>query len=746
MLRLRAKLAICLILLAASFRLVAAEEWGLCHVWTQPTLSYPGSEHGKDAPVYLSADSSESKNNEVVKLFGNVLVQRPNEQLLADEATYYRSASVLDATGHVRYDTPDFSAVSKQAHIVSGTSEGEFDTAEFFIYQRHGRGSSSRILLEGKDLTVLKQATYTTCDPGDEAWAMRASTVKLDHAAGMGSAYNARLHFQGVPIFYIPYIRFPITNERMTGLLPPSWGSSQRGGNEFAQPIYLNLHPQLDATVTPHNYTNRGLKWENEFRYLTHYGQGTIDTENIDDAVYGHNRSLYRYEHTGSLGSHWSEHILFNRVSDPEYFNDFGTSLSTSSTAYLDRYVKLDYGDTLQHFMIQTQDYQIVNPGLSATSQPYRRLPQMTYELNPPKTGPIKFQLKGELVRFQRQSSITGWRGNITPSLSLPYTRTAGYITPKLSLYNTRYSLNDPTGTLAGEQLDRSVPVTSVDSGIFLERDMRLGSTGFVQTLEPRLFYVYVPYRDQSGFPRFDTSQPDFNQSTLFNELRFSDLDRIGDTEQVTLSLTSRLLGAKTGKEKLSGTLGKILYLKDRRVGLNGNILDTSRQSDIVAEASFTPRDELRLTGILLWDTDDDVVIQRDVRLQYSSDNFHILNLVYRDSGNRRSAPQNLKREIDASALWPLATHWSMMARRYHSLEDNRTIEKMAGLEYNSCCWTFRAVRRAIFVNDPTATAAPYGSLRYSWYMQLELKGLTSVGKRIEQLMEQQILGFNAVN
>lgn len=740
MIKRRANTVLCLLLLGASAPLAAQDAaWALCQAWPAPILDYPGAQRGADAPIYLSADASEGLNNEVVKLFGEVLVQRPDEQLLADEATYYRSTSTLDAVGNVRYETPEFSAFSDRAQIVADTDEGEFSNAEFFIYDRHARGSSTKILLQGDDLTVLKQSSYTTCDKNDEDWALRASTVKLDHAEGMGNAYNARLHFQGVPIFYIPYIRFPITEARMTGLLPPTWGSSDNGGNEFAQPLYLNLHPQLDLTITPHNYTERGLMWQNELRYLSRYGAGMINSENIDDELFGQDRSLYHYEHTGSLGTGWSKQILFNRVSDAEYFNDFGDSLSSSSTAYLERYAKLQYNDRLQHFMIQAQDFQIINP---TSLGPYRRLPQLTYELSPPMAGPMRLQLESELVHFQRQDSITGQRANLTPTLSLPFERMAGYVTPKLSVYHTRYQLEDPNNTLADEELQRTVPISSLDTGIYLERETALGGEDYIHTLEPRLFYVYAPYRDQSQFPLFDTSRLAFSQSQLFSERRFTGLDRIGDTNQVTVSLTSRLLSADSGAEKLSGSLGKIVYLDDRRVGLNGNILDAGHQSDIIGEIQFTPNDDLRLTLDLLWDTDDDVIIERDVRLQYSTDNFHIFNVRYRDRGNRRSNPAGLSRELDTSVLWPLGTRWSMMARRYHSLEDDRTLEKMAGLEYSSCCWAFRFIRRAIFVNDASAIAPPFGSLRYSWLVQLELKGLTSVGKRIDEFMQDQILGY----
>ncbi len=718
----------------------SASDWGICQAWASPNIDYPRSERGEDAPIILSADSSESHNNETVKLFGDVLVQRPDEQLHADEVIYHKSTQTLNANGNVRYDTPNFSTLSSAAQIISGSNQGRFDDAEFFIYDRHARGASSSIQQQGKDLTIMKQALYTTCDKGSEAWAFRASTVKLNHASGMGDTYNTRLYFQGVPVFYLPFMRFPISDQRMTGLLPPSWGSSTLGGSEFSLPVYLNLHPQLDAVITPHTYSQRGLKMESELRYLSTFGEGEIRHSRIDDKLYGQKRSLFHYQHKGQLSNNWSANILFDRVSDNDYFSDFNNSLSSSSISTLERHLKLQYIGANQRLKIQVQDFQVISG-----NQPYRRLPQISHQFTPSLPGPVKFQMNSELVRFQRPDSLSGKRAYIQPSLSLPYQGTAAFIKPKLSLHHSQYQLDPDNNTLGVNNLSRSVPITSIDSGIYLERDSRIGQTDYQQTLEPRLFYLYVPYRDQSDFPLFDTSELSFSQSQLFSENRFSGPDRIGDANQITLSLSSRLLRAKDNREILYGSIGKIVYLNDRQVGLNGNSLNQDHQSDILAEAQFKPNDRLSLKARLTWDTEYDLITERDVRLQFQSGNKHILNLNYRDRGNRITAPESLKQEIDISLLWSLTPRWSMMARRYHSLPDDRTMEKLAGFEYNSCCWAVRAVRRANFVKDSTALSAPFGNLRYSWYVQFELKGLTSLGKRIDELMEQQILGFNAV-
>lgn len=736
--------ALCLALLT-SFSAKAAEEWGRCQVWPQPVFDYPGEARGKNSATILGADSSESRNNEVIDLLGSISVQRPDEQLFADKATYNKALKTLEASGNIRYETPDFTTQADYALIELEGEKGRFENTRYVVPARHARGSSSAILIESGGRTVLKQASYTTCDPGSEDWILRASSVELDQGSGMGSAWNARLAFQGVPFFYIPYIRFPITNERMTGLLAASYGTSQLGGTELALPIYLNLHPQLDVTITPHNYTNRGLKWDNELRYLTHYGTGKIHTERLDDVVYGDERTLYEYSHKGTLAGRWNGDILFNQVSDRDYFNDFGNSLSVSSLTHLERHARLTHGSSYGNLLIQAQDYQTIDDTTPYSSRPYRRLPQLAYSVAPQSAGPLRLSMNSELVRFQQHERLTGTRFNLTPSVSLPYQRPAGFIIPKLSLSHTRYQLEEEYNTLSSKTLERNVPVSSLDSGLYFERDTQLLGHDYLQTLEPRAFYLNVPYRDQSSYPLFDSGIYDFNSAQLFRTNRFAGIDRMGDTEQVTLALTSRLLRQQDGWEVLRGTIGQIQYLEDRQVTLTGNQLDSRSHSETIVDAEFRPTRPLSLRGDIFWDSNYDTVTRRDLRLQYMSDERHVINIGYRQRGNAITTPTAVTREIDSSMLWPLTAQWSIIGRRYDSLSDNRTLEKLAGFEYNDCCWAFRAVRRATFIEDTSLTSAPYGTLRYSWYLQLELKGLTSLGDSIDRLMQDKILGYTAI-
>ncbi len=735
--------------LSAAINAAQGEEspvlWGQCHAWPLPEFSYPGENRGEQSATFLGADSSEGRDNEVIDLLGNIRVQRPDQQLFADKATYNRALKTLEVHGNIRYEAVDFTTQADYALIALEGGKGRFENSQYVIPTRHARGSSRVIDIQSSDLTVFRQASYTTCDPGNEDWILRASSVELNRGSGMGSAWNARIAFQGVPFIYIPYIRFPITNERMTGLLAPTYGTSKLGGTELALPIYINLHPQLDLTITPHNYTNRGLKWDNELRYLSHYGSGKIHTEQIDDGVYGQERRLFEYNHTGQLTGGWSSDLLYNRVSDRYYFNDFGNSLSVSSLTHLERHAQLTHTDRYGRFFIQAQGFQTIDDSTPYSERPYRRLPQLTYTSVPYEMGALRLNLNSELVRFQQHERLTGSRANITPSLSLPYQRPAGFITPKLSLSLSRYALEEAYNTLDTRTLHRVVPITSIDSGLYLERETTLFGGNYLQTLEPRAFYLYVPYRDQSDYPLFDSGSYDFSSAQLFRTNRFAGIDRIGDANQITVALTSRLLQQQDGWELVRGSIGQIQYFKDRQVTLTGNQIDSRNHSETIIDAEFHPTRPLSIRGDLFLNSDNNSVTRRDLRLQYMNDKRHILSINYRQRSTPDTVANTTTREIDSSILWPLTSQWSIIGRRYHSLDDNRTLEKLAGVEYSDCCWAFRAVRHATFVESAGATSAPYGTLRYGWYLQLELKGLTSLGDSIDKLMQDKILGYKAI-
>ncbi len=736
------KLCSLLVLLSPAYAF-AGEPWGLCHGLPQVALDYPGASSSENGATYLSADSTESGPDDVIRLFGDVLVQQPLSQLRADRASFNQATEEIEAEGSVEFTTADYSARSQRARFNSQSNRGEFEAADFFIYARHATVESQSIEVAGDDLTIIHQGSYTTCD--DDDWRLQASEIYLRHDLGLGSATHTWFELAGVPVFYLPYFMFPITDERMTGLLPPTFGSSQDHGTEFALPIYLNLHPQLDATITPHNYSKRGLQWQNELRYLTAFGEGVLYADQLDDKLYQDQRYRLDFKHRGDLGGGWRASINYAKVSDRDYFQDFGNALSKTSIAHLPQRASLNHTNSIGSLGIKVQDFYTVDDEKPEASRPYRLLPRVDYSLSRIDLGPLQLDLDAELSRFQREDKQNGKRLFVQPSLSLPWRTASAYLDPKLSLHYSEYELESFDGDDAKQQ-QRNVPIYSIEGGLFFERDLSAFSNAYLQTFEPKLFYLHVPYREQSDIPRFDTGKMKFSSALLYSENRFSGVDRVGDTQQVSYSIGSSLLRQSDYRELFSANLGQIYYLRDRQVGLNEDQLEETTRSDLVLDMVWQPFDDVNVRGELLWDTYLETTNERSLRLRYTRDSDHIINLAYRERGSRRFNPEKLSKEIDASIVWPINYQWSIIGRHYRSISKGHVVEQLLGVEYDSCCWAFRAVRRGEFREDLDALEEPFGEMRYRWYMELELKGLTSVGKRINQLLSRQILGYESAN
>lgn len=709
------------------------DPWQTCHVWPRPALNLLPVDPASAAMV-IHADETEVRLDEQVTASGAVVIERPGEALRADRLTYNRAGHSVEARGAVRYDTAGLSVTGQSAFVELDARRGRLEQGEFLLYDRHARGSSRQVHMDGPGLTRIDDTTYTTCDPGNESWQFKARRLELNHDSGIGTAYGALLTFQQVPLLYLPYVNFPISDARKTGVLVPSLGSSKRGGVEFAWPIYLNLHPQLDLTLTPHIYNQRGLQWQSETRYLMPGGgSGEINLDYLPhDDIYDSTRQRIRWNHRSPLASAWVSDITYNEISDADYLTDFGASLAERSLTHLERRIHLGYQGEQLRLSALVQDYQTVDNTIPQGDRPYRRLPQLRLDTDGALAPWLRYGVAAELARFQRQDRTNGSRYDLAPSLSLPYSRDAGYITPRLALRYTRYELDD------GVEVDRSLPSGSLDTGLFFER--RVSDT-LTQTLEPRLYYLHIPYRRQDTLPLFDTGGLSFSSAQLFQDNRFAGIDRIGDTEQLSLALTSRLTRRDNGTEAARLTLGQIHYFRDRRVTLDNSPPATRGQSDIIAEASANPDLHWRLRATLLWDTEQDTLARRNLTALYRDGSRRAAYLSYRYQAPSAQLGAIPGEEIDASLLWPVHPRWSIIGRVYHSISGEHTIEKIAGFQYESCCWSIRAVRRGVFVPDTQASQAPFGVIDYGWYVQLELKGLSNLGHRIEDMMENGILG-----
>lgn len=663
---------------------------------------------------------------------GGVLLRRGDKLAGADSAIFDPDDRALRLDGNVRYEDPGTQIVSDSAEFSYDSGRIVFTGAEFSLGSSNARGSADKLLINQQGQLQLDNVSYTTCPPGSMDWELQAGDIDLDTRQGVGTARNIKLRFKNVPILYAPYISFPISDARKSGVLTPQIGSSGRSGNEIRVPYYWNIAPNYDATISPRLLTERGVQLQTEFRYLSETSDGVAIAQYLpNDDLINRSRYLLSLDHQTVFRNGWRNEIDFRKVSDTKYFEDLGGSLSLTSITHLNRSISFDWQSDNMSFFGRVQEYQTLDDAILPTEDPYQRVPQLLFNGYWPSTFlGLSAGINGEIVNFERDVGVTGWRLNVSPQLELPIGRPGWFIKPAIAFDYTQYKLEN---TLPGQQADpsRSLPITSLDMGLIFERTMA-GSKGSrrVQTIEPRLLYVRIPHRNQDGLPVFDTITPDLNLIQLFRKNRFLGIDRIGDTDQISLGVTSRLLDVSTGEELASVAIGQTRYLSDRQVTLPGALPDTFESSDYIAEVRFLLYENLNFDVGHQWGSGANATTKSEARLQYRPANNKILNLAYRF--RRDSLEQG-----DLSWAWPLSNKWNFVGRYNFSFRDDEVLEQFFGLEYESCCWGLRLVtRRFISTRDGTRDS--------SFGLQLVLKGMTSVGTAADKLLERGILGYSA--
>ena len=684
--------------------------------------------------IELTAGELEARigDETTASMTGGVLVRRGDKLAGAESAIFDPDDLALHLDGDVRYEDPGTQILSDSAEFSYKSGRITFTGAKFTVGASNARGSADKLLINQQGQLQLDKVRYTTCPPGSRDWELQADDIDLDTQLGVGTARNIKLRFKNVPILFAPYISFPLSNARKSGLLTPEIGSTGRSGNEIRMPVYWNIAPNYDATITPRLLTERGLQLQTEFRYLTETNEGTATAQYLpDDDLIDRARHMLSLGHRTLFRNGWRNRIDFREVSDSQYFEDLGGSLSLSSITHLNQSLSFDWHSDTMSFFGQAQDFQTLDDAILPEEQPYQRVPQIVFSgFWPDRLLGFSAGIDGEIVNFQRDVGVTGWRLNLAPQLELPISRPGWFIKPAIAFDYTRYDLSD---TLPGEETDptRSVPIASLDTGFILERVMA-GSVGSrrIQTIEPRLLYVHIPHRNQDDLPVFDTIMPDLNLVQLFRKNRFLGVDRIGETDQVSVGITSRILEVSSGRELVSATIGQTRYLSDRQVTLPGGMPSNFETSDYIAEVRFLLYENLNFDFGHQWGTVASGTTKSEARLQYRPANNKILNLAYRF--RRDSLEQG-----DLSWSWPLGSKWNVVGRYNYSFRDQEALEEFFGLEYESCCWGLRLVtRRHISTRDGTRDS--------SIGLQLVLKGMTSVGTAADTLLERGILGYSA--
>jgi len=701
-------------------------DWGGCPV-EPPPLPFTGEPVSSDE-ISIVSDRAEYQLDGNATFTGDILLRSGNRYLRAKDASFDQATGTFEIAGEAEFRNDEFRVSGSGARFSRDDGTININDASFDIWNVPARGTAGRAQVRTSGRLKLEDVTYTACPPGSNDWLLSASRITIDQSTGVGRAKNARMDVAGVPVFWLPVISYPVTNKRKTGLLIPEIGNSERRGVDIAVPWYWNIAPNYDATITPRLMTDRGLQMGGEFRFLSPRSNGVLTGEYLrDDDKTETDRVLLAIRSQTLLPLGWRSTFDAIDVSDSNYFEDLSSGLANTSQVSLDRRMDLEFFNGNWTALLRVQDIQIIDDEITGAEKPYKLLPRFALSgYDPEGFLGFSYRLDSEIGYFDRNVGVTGLRGHFSPGISRPFNIGFVQLEPGVALDHTRYELND---TQAGQSdnPESTAPILSLNMSSVFERFFN--KDRFIQTLEPRALYTYIPSRNQDDLPVFDTIEPDLNVVQLYRANRYVGYDRLADANQVALGVTTRVIRAETGVEFLSATVGQLRYFSDSNVALPGTEPIDDNSSDYLAELTTRFANYWRVDLGYQWNTDDTDTRKAEARMAYRRDDKRIGVLSYR---YRKS----LLQEVDAVLAWPVAKHWNFVGRFNFSLRGNEPLERFAALEYENCCWAVRAVWRSNL-------ARRNGESDESIGFQIVLKGFGDPGTAAESLLDRGILGYN---
>jgi LPS-assembly protein len=713
----------------------------------------------KDGAIDIQSDHATLGVNGNAALHGNVIVRQGDREIHADEIEYNSKNNGFKTDSGLQYADPVVQ-ITGQGGNYSPAEGANFRSATFDLRQRAARGSADTLQLTPQGVIDLKGVRFTTCPKVEEAWQIRAKSVTLDTGARIGEARSATVDFEGVPILYLPWLSFPLSSERKSGFLYPTIGNNSRSGASVSVPYYWNIAPNADLTFEPIVYSRRGADLGGETRYLSSNDHGTLTWNYLPyDNVFNSGRSRIKLANTLELPGEYRFSIDAENVSDTHYFEDFAQGPEGTSTAFVQQQAALTYRD--EHWKVdgELQHYRTIDYTLSEVDRPFARLPSLSASADFG-WGPaeqLRYGFESEIVNFHRSIErlepngvgivadvclripnpcVDGWRVDVMPQASLNFDAPGYFVRPGIAWRATQYELDN---TLPGQDRSpsRTMPIASFDTGLMFERTAGSHDQRTI-TLEPRLFYLYVPYRNQDQIPLFDTGLPDLDPVELFRTNRYVGADRMGDANQVSLGVTSRLLDARDGRQFLTATVGQIYYFTNPRVLLPDQFVDgvavptetprTDNRSDFVAQVALTAFEDWSADIGLQWNPQSSQTERAQMNLQYKPAGQSVINVGYRYQ-------RDVLEQAELSSSWPVSDAWNVFVRGIYSIKDHKPLERFAGFEYRACCWRVRVGGRS-FISSRT------GSSDTGVYLQLELTGLASVGSESDSFLTTAIRGY----
>ena len=696
----------------------------------KPTLACPGPSLAprmknvpdrSTAPIFVMTRQFDARKDGIAEAREQVELRRADQLLTTELLRYDPASEILTIPGQVFYEDSIMHISGHSAHYNFLSENGRFIDVDYGLMGSSAKGSADEVSLDSGNHSMLRGLQFTTCPGENPEWLLTANELELDFEEGVGTVKGAKLRFFDIPFLYLPYMTFPIDDRRKSGFLYPFISTANDNGFEFSIPYYWNIAPNQDATITPRYFTERGFMLTGEYRFITPRTGGTLNFDYMrNDTKTQDSRFHYRFNHNALFSQRWRSELLVDRVSDDQYFQDFSNSLAAASRQYLRSKVGIYGGGHYWTLAIIADDFQVVDDSVNLLNEPYRRVPRIAFDIDRPLgLRGLRLRMDAELVYFNRDVDIgaTGSRFDVFPRLEWNMETNWGYVRPSAGYRYTSYDLNWH-GLPGDTSPNRGTEIISLDSGIFFERD---GRKGRVQTLEPRLFYLYVPYENQEGFPDFDSAPFTFGFSQLFHFNRFTGADRQSDANQLTLALTTRSINQSAGRELWSLSFGQIIYFETQRVlpDFSSDPLDDN-VSPFIAEFVFHPTKRLssRVNAQWNWQTNKfDVAV---LGATFTAANGLHLGAEYR---YRRDSLD----QFDIRYYQSINERWRVLGRVNYSLLDSDLLAAEAGFEYDSCCWALRVVAKRFLRNRE-------GDHRDAIYVQLLLKGLGNIGRRSEPL------------
>lgn len=744
-------------------------------------------------PLFLIADhmdGQDGQDGQVTVAEGNVELRRAGLLLFADRVVYKALDDEVEANGNVRLmedgavmSTPrlrlrladyighteqvDYNFIrqvksefySKKVTVVTvATNDFSSSGAPMMLNvpntyglptvapesrPSEASGRAERLDFAGKNQFRFTRATYSTCKPGQDDWRLQAETMHLDYDREVGNVRNATLWFQEAPIFYLPAGSFSLNGQRKSGFLHPSLAASSKNGLDVSIPYYWNIAPNYDATIQPRYMAKRGLQLGAEARYLGHNFFGMTQAEYMaKDEQRDERRYAYHVQHQHNLGRGVSAMVDWQGVSDDLYWEDMSSRLLKTAQTQLLRQAVVSYAPTSWlTTSVEVLRYQTLQPDPKAPiDRPYFLEPRLNFNIYKPNLFNADLTMTGQYTRFTHADTAhypNGERLVMYPQVSLPIIHPAFQITPKFGVHMTHYQMDQALAD-GRTSVSRTVPTFTLDSTVVFERETRWLDSNYIQTLEPRLFYTYIPYRNQDRLPLFDTGLADFDFAQIFSENRYSGFDRVNDANQLTAALTSRLLDPATGAERFKATIGQRYYFAPQRVSIPGETTRQDNFSNLIAAVSGVVLPKTYVDAAWEYNYDAGASDRFSLGARFHPDFGKVLSASYRFTRDPLNDQKPLVEQIDIGGQWPIAPRWYAVGRYNYSLRDAQLLEAIGGIEYNAGCWSLRVVGQRL----AALTSSPNTSL----FIQLELNDFASIGSNPISLLRRGIAGYGKTN